>query len=191
MTLFFNFDDIQSHFRYRLSTAVQNVHSAEKSSVGPAQNLRQLERALMELEIDLKRLDLDLSQAALYGWREDTRDKLIEWRENLSKTFSKWRESMNKFFKSLTSRDGERLPDWVYTGFGGALEEVVKYLEERMAKEDDHFRGVVLEVIRNSVRIYRNKVKSASEKAEASESSSSSSTSSSSSSSTPAPSEEL
>lgn len=144
----------------------------------------------MELEIDLKRLDLELSQAALYGWREDTRDKLIEWRENLSKTFSKWRENMSKFFKSLTTRDGDRLPEWVYQGFGGALDEVVKYLEERMAQEDDHFRGVLLEVVRNSVRIYRNKVKSASEIAEASESSSSSS-SSSTPSSTPAPSEEL
>lgn len=169
------------------SAAVGDVSSAGRSSSmmgSRAQSLRQLERALMELEIDLKRLDLDLSQAALYGWKEDTRDKLMEWRENLSRTFSKWRESLNKFFRSLTSRDGDRLPDWVYTGFGGALDEVVKYLEERMAQEDDHFRGVLLEVVRNSVRIYRNKVKTASEKAETVESGDTSSSS-------PAPGDEL
>lgn len=30
-----------------------------------------------------------------------------------------------------------------------------------MASEDDHVRAVILEVLRNSVRVYRNKVKTA------------------------------
>ena len=35
------------------------------------------------------------------------------------------------------------------------------YLEKRMANEDDHVRSIILEVLRNSIRVYRNKVRGA------------------------------
>lgn len=86
---------------------------------------KELEVQLQELEIDLKQLDLQLSKAIAYGWREDAGEKLAEWRGSLKTAFTKFRDSLNGFFKSLTTRDGERLPEWVYTAAGGALDEVV------------------------------------------------------------------
>jgi len=125
----------------------------------------ELDREFSELEIDLKQLDLTLTKAITYGWREDASEKLAEWRNDVKSAFSRFRDSLSNLFKRLTTRDGDRLPDWVYTATGGALDEVVGYLEKRMATEDDNVRAVILEVLRNSVRVYRNKVKSAGQQA--------------------------
>jgi len=126
-----------------------------------------LDRELAELEIDLKQLDLQLSKAVTYGWREDAAEKIAEWRNSLKESFARFRNSLANFFKNLTTRDGNStLPDWVYTAASGALDEVVTYLESRMANEDDHVRSIILEVLRNSVRVYRNKVRTASQKGE-------------------------
>lgn len=44
------------------------------------------------------------------------------------------------------------------------MEDVLNYLESRLEGEDDAFRTAVLEVLKNTVRIYRNRIKEASEK---------------------------
>jgi hypothetical protein len=124
----------------------------------------ELDRELAEFEIELKQLDLQLTKAITYGWREDASDKIAEWRNSLKDALARFRTSMSGFFEKLTTRkDGERLPEWVYTAAGGALDEVVTYLEKRMANEDDHVRSIILEVLRNSIRVYRNKVRGASQ----------------------------
>ncbi|KAI1297133.1 hypothetical protein HDE_04615 [Halotydeus destructor] len=130
---------------------------------------QELDYELTALEIELKQLDVQLTTAQAYGWREDAADKLKEWRSGLAEALGRFRSSMSVFFKNLTTRDGQRLPDWVYTSASGALDEVVTYIENRMANEDDQVRSVILEVLRNSVRIYRNKVRSANSKEAAKE----------------------
>ena len=125
---------------------------------------KSLERDLTEIEILLKELDVQLSKELAYGWREDVANKVEEWRDSVRSTFSKLRSSVKKFWTSLVSREGNRLPAWVYTSFGGALDDVMKYLEERLANENDGFRTALLEVVKNTVRIYRNRIREASEK---------------------------
>lgn len=114
----------------------------------------------------LKELDLSLDKKLAYGWQEDFQTRLIEWRDNLGSTFEKLRTSIRNFFSGLTSKDGSVLPEWVYTGIGGALDDVLQSLEKRLAHEDDAFRSAALEVLRNVVRNYRLRIKEASEKLE-------------------------
>lgn len=88
--------------------------------------LADLDREFAELEIDLKQLDLTLTKAITYGWREDASEKLAEWRKDASQAFAKFRDSLSNLFKRLTTRgESDRLPEWVYTATGGALDEVV------------------------------------------------------------------
>jgi len=142
--------------------AISNVssHSSEQSI------FKTLEHDLQEIEILLKELDVQLSRDLAYGWREDVSDKINEWRDSVRSTFSRLRSSVRKFWSSLTTREGNRLPPWIYTAFGGALDDVMKYLEERLQHENDAFRTALLEVIKNTVRIYRSRIREASEKKE-------------------------
>jgi hypothetical protein len=115
----------------------------------------------MEIEILLKELDVQLSREIAYGWREDVTNTLENWRDSVRGTFSKLRSSIRKFWTSLTTREGSRLPAWIYNSFGGALDDVMKMLEERLEHEDDGIRTAILEVVKNTVRIYRNRIREA------------------------------
>lgn len=135
-----------------------------QSSGKEATALKNLDRDLMQIEILLKELDVQLSKDIAYGWREDVTTRLEEWRDSVRSAFSRLRSSVRKFWTSLTTREGERLPAWIYSSFGGALDDVMKMLEARLQVEDDGVRTAILEVVKNAVKIYRNRIKEASEK---------------------------
>lgn len=96
---------------------------------------------------------------AHYGWRENLNQRIHSWRSSLRTVFSRIAASFRTFITSLTTREGDRLPPWVYSAFSGALDDVLKYLEKQMEEQDDHFRATLLEILRNTVRIYRNKIR--------------------------------
>lgn len=127
-----------------------------------------LDRDLLEVEVYLKELDLEHTKSLAYGWREDVGTKLSEWKSSLQAAFEKLRATLRSFVQQLTTREGSALPEWVYTGFGGALEDVLKYIEKRMQLEDNGFRSALLEVLKNIVRIYRNRIQEASAKVQGS-----------------------
>ena len=143
-----------------LSAVIQTSH-ADK----PLTALQRLDRDLLEVEIYLKELDLEHTKSLAYGWREDVSAKLSEWKASLQAAFEKLRATIRSFISQLTTREGSALPDWVYTGFTGALEDVLRYIEKRMQLEDGGFRSALLEVLKNVVRIYRNRIQEASQKA--------------------------
>ena len=116
------------------------------------------------MEIYLKELDLEHTKSLAYGWREDVSNKLSEWKSSLQVAFEKLRATVRSFVTQLTTREGSALPEWVYTGFSGALEDVLRYIEKRMQLDDNGFRSALLEVLKNVVRIYRNRIQEASQK---------------------------
>lgn len=126
--------------------------------------LKRLDRNLLETEIYLAELDLELTKGLAYGWREDASLKLNEIRANIPTAFQKLTSSIRTFYKELTTKDGDSLPDWVYKSFGGALEDVLKSLEKRMVEEDGAFQSAVLQVLRNFVKNYRNRIQEAAAK---------------------------
>lgn len=128
--------------------------------------LQRLNRDLLEVEIYLKELDVEHTKSLAYGWKEDVGHKLSEWRDGLKAVFEKLRATVRSFVSQLTTREGSALPEWVYTGFSGALEDVLRYIEKRMHLEDNGFRSALLEVLKNVVRIYRNRIVDASAKLE-------------------------
>ena len=127
--------------------------------------MKRLDRSLLETEIYLAELDLELTKGLAYGWREDAGVKLNEIRANIPTAFQKLQTSLRSFYKDLTSQEGAALPDWVYKSFGGALEDILKSLEKRMGEEDGAFQSAVLQVLRNFVKNYRNRIQEAAAKA--------------------------
>ena len=130
----------------------------------PLTALQRLDRDLLEVEIYLKELDLEHTKSLAYGWREDVGTKLSEWKSSLQAAFEKLRATVRSFVSQLTTREGSALPEWVYVGFSGALEDVLRYIEKRMNLEDNGFRSALLEVLKNVVRIYRNRIAEAATK---------------------------
>jgi hypothetical protein len=133
------------------------VHAKESA-------LQRLDRNLLETEIYLAELDLDLTKGLAYGWRDDATTKFSEIRANIPTAFAKVRQSLQTFYKELTTAEGAALPEWVYKSFGGALEDVLKALEKRMVEEDGAFQSAVLQVLRNFVKNYRNRIAEAAAK---------------------------
>lgn len=126
--------------------------------------LRLLDRNLLETEIYLAELDLELTKGLAYGWRDDVAVKLNEARANIPSAFQKLQASIRTFYKELTTQEGTALPEWVYKSFGGALEDILKSLEKRMTEEDGAFQSAVLQVLRNFVKNYRNRIQEAAAK---------------------------
>ena len=125
-----------------------------------------LEQELYITHIEIRQLQLDLMRsralAMTYGWRENLNQRVTTWRSSLRSVFTRISNSFRSFVTSLTTRQGERLPSWVYSAFSGALDDILKYLEKQMEVQDDHFRATLLEILRNTVRIYRNKIRNSS-----------------------------
>lgn len=96
---------IQLALLFTVALMVASEDSAKTS-------LKTLERDLLEIEILLKELDVQLSKEIAYGWREDVKQKIDEWRGSVRDAFGKIRSSIQKFLTSLTTRKGERLPEW-------------------------------------------------------------------------------
>lgn len=131
---------------------------------GKESALKRLDHNLLEAEIYLAELDLDLTKGLAYGWREDVSAKFKELRANIPTAFAKVKQSISTFYKELTTPEGAPLPDWVYKTFGGGLEDILKALEKRMVEEDGAFQSAVLQVLRNFVKNYRNRIQEASAK---------------------------
>ena len=127
-----------------------------------SKSLASLEQELFITQIEIRQLQLNLMHSkalAHYGWRENLNQRMNAWRSSLRSVFSRIAASFRTFITSLTTREGDRLPPWVYSAFSGALDDVLKYLEKQMEEQDDHFRATLLELLRNTVRIYRNKIR--------------------------------
>lgn len=152
---------LRSSNRYSRFSALQGT-DAQQPQVSTA--LARLDRDLLEVDIYLKELDLEHTKSLAYGWREDVSNKLSEWKSSLQTAFEKLRATVRSFVSQLTTREGSALPEWVYTGFSGALEDVLRYIEKRMQLEDNGFRSALLEVLKNVVRIYRNRIQEAAQK---------------------------
>ena len=150
-----------------MQTTAHALHSIPSLYSGAYANkiaLKRLDKSLLETEIYLAELDLELTKGLAYGWREDAGTRFNEIRANIPTALDKIQTSIRTFFKELTTSEGNALPDWVYKSTGGALEEVLLSLEKRMKEEDGVFQSAVLQVLRNFVKNYRNRISEAAKK---------------------------
>lgn len=128
--------------------------------------LHQFDGQLVEIEKSLDELSLMINGPEFYGWQEDMSEKFDEWKDKVKSTFSKLRGVFANFFNRLTTREGERLPQWVYQSTGGALDSMVEYLEKRVNGENDTVRAIIIDMIRESIKTFRDRIGESSKKSD-------------------------
>lgn len=111
---------------------------------------------LKEFHVILDAAENDLKKLVSRAERIEERT-FDEWKEYMLNTFKKVRESVSKIVNGLTSKDGERLPDWVYESFDGILSGLLVYLETRL-KEDPANRELLIEVAVELIKVFKQRI---------------------------------
>ena len=81
--------------------------------------------------------------------------------QRINNLIKKIREAVPEFFERLTGNSNEKLPEWVYKSVVGGLDSNLEYINNRMETETDSGRRLAIDILRQVVFQFRERIKSA------------------------------